>query len=99
MIYNGHYVRWTLKADGTHEYAHRAADGSWKKMEDVFSEYFVDGSLFCARWKNAGEDKEEQREWWEIESIQDGVMKWTALCSNADGTTYTEILEMHKVVE
>ena len=99
MISDGEYGRWTLKADGTHEYAHRAADGSWKKMNDVFSEYFVDGSLFCARWKNVGEGTEELREWREIESIQDGVMKWTALCSNADGTTYTEILEMHKVVE
>lgn len=68
-------------------------------MEDVFSEYFVDGNLFCARWKNVGEGTEELREWREIESIQDGVMKWTALRQNADGTTYTEILEMHKVVE
>lgn len=97
MISDGEYGRWTLKADGTHEYAHRAADGSWKKMNDVIAEYFVDGNLFCARWKNVGEGTEELREWWEIESIQDGVMKWTALRQNVDGTTYTETTELKKV--
>ena len=37
------------------------------------------------------------REWWEIESIEDGVMKWKALRQNADGTTYTATFEMKKI--
>ncbi len=40
---------------------------------------------------------EELREWWEIESISDGVMKWTALRQREDGTTYTATFEMTKV--
>jgi len=33
----------------------------------------------------------------EIESISDGVMKWTALRKKADGSTYTATFEMTKV--
>lgn len=32
--------------------------------------------------------------WWEIESIKDGVMKWTALRMREDGTTYTATFSM-----
>ena len=39
----------------------------------------------------------EQRQWWEIESIQNGVMKWKALNQDSDGSTYTETVEMTKV--
>ena len=46
-----------------------------------------------------GAGNEEHREWWEIESIEDGVMKWKALRKNADGTTYTATFEMSKVTE
>ena len=34
--------------------------------------------------------------WWEIESIKDGVMKWTALRMREDGTTYTATFSMTK---
>ena len=37
------------------------------------------------------------REWWEIESIKDGVMKGTALRMREDGTTYTATFQMTKV--
>jgi len=37
------------------------------------------------------------REWWEIESIEDGVMKWKALRQKEDGTTYTATFEMKKI--
>lgn len=32
--------------------------------------------------------------WWEIESIKDGVMKWTVLRMREDGTTYTATFSM-----
>ncbi len=65
--------------------------------DDEYANYFVDGILLCTRWKNAGEGQEENREWWEIESIKDGVMKWKALRMREDGTTYTATFEMIKV--
>lgn len=69
----------------------------WQLSNDAYSNYFVDGTLLCTRWKNNGEGKEENREWWEIESIEDGVMKWSALRKNPDGTTYTATFQMVKV--
>jgi hypothetical protein len=71
--------------DGTFNFF-RKVDGQWQISDD---DYFVDGYLLCTRRKNAGAGNEEHREWWEIESIEDGVMKWKALRQNADGTTYT----------
>ena len=65
--------------------------------EDVYSNYFVAGNLLCSRWKNVGEGKEEQREWWKIESLENGVMKMISKGQNADGTTYTDTFEMKKV--
>ena len=63
---------------------------------NTLNQYFVDGNLLCSRWINSGT---EYREWWEIESIEDGVMKWKALRQNADGTTFTSTFEMKKVTE
>jgi hypothetical protein len=60
------------------------------------ADYFVDGILLCTRWQHTA-DSEELREWWEIESIENGVMKWTALRMHEDGSTYTATFEMTKV--
>ena len=60
----------------------------------TLSQYFVDGSLLCTRWVIDGT---ENREWWEIASIADGVMNWTALRQREDGTTYTATFQMTKV--
>ena len=87
--------RWEFKADGTYVFSLKDGD-SWQVFEDEMSEYFVDGSLLCTRWQNTAESDEE-RDWWEIESIQDGKMKWTALRLDEDLTTHTETLELSKV--
>ena len=92
---DGENHRWEYLADGTFHY-HQNVDGQWIQSDDVLSDYFVDGNLLCTRWKNAGEGQEEHREWWEIESIENGVMKWTALRMREDGTTYTATFEMTK---
>ena len=92
-------VRWEIKDDGTYVYSRKVGDGDWETMVDLFNEYFADGYLFCARWKNADDGMGERRQWWEIESIQNGVMKWKALNQNADGGTYAETAELKRVVE
>ena len=88
---------WEFKADGTYVFSMKNPDGQWIPTEDDYSYYFVAGRLLCTRWKNAGEGKEETREWWEIDSIENGVMRWSALCQNDDGSTYTATFEMTKV--
>lgn len=93
---DGQPHRWDFKADGTFRFYLKVND-EWQLSDDAFSDYFVDGPLLCTRWKNNGENTVENREWWEIESIEGDVMKWTALRQKADGTTYTATYQMSKV--
>ncbi|MBQ3630162.1 MAG: hypothetical protein II826_11195 [Prevotella sp.] len=92
---DGELHRWEYKANGTYVYYSKEND-EWKAGNDVMADYFVDGILLCTRWKKTI-DSNELREWWEIESIKDGVMKWKALRMRDDGTTYTATFEMTKV--
>lgn len=94
---DGELHRWEYFADGTYIYYHLDADSNWVAQASELSEYFVDGTLLCTRWKNSGEGEVENREWWEIASITGGVMKWTALRQRDDGTTYTATFQMTKV--
>lgn len=92
---DGELHRWEYKANGTYVYYSKEND-EWKASNDVMADYFVDGILLCTRWKKTI-DSNELREWWEIESIKDGVMKWKALRMRENGTTYTATFEMTKV--
>ena len=95
---DGENHRWEYLLDGTFNFF-RKVDGQWQISDDAYAKYFVAGNLLCTRWKNAGIGNEENREWWEIESIKDGVMKWKALRQKEDGSTYTATFEMKKVTE
>ena len=91
---DGETHRWEYKADGTYVYYSQNEEGEWVPSGDEISEYFVDGTLLCTRW---GNNEQENREWWEIASIKDGVMKWKALREKEDRSTYTATFEMKKV--
>jgi len=93
---DGQVHRWEYKADGTYPYYRQNEGGEWIADVNTMAEYFVDGTLLCSRWKNVGDDT-EKRESWEIASIENGKMKWTALRQNADGSTYTTTFEMTRV--
>ena len=67
---DGENHRWEFMADGTFRYYNRV-DGAWKLSDDDYANYFVDGPLLCTRWKNTGLSQVENREWWEIEGIND----------------------------
>jgi hypothetical protein len=94
---DGELHRWEYKTDGTYVYYRQTEDGQGVSDVNSFSEYFVDGNLLCTRWMNNGEGQVENREWWEIASIKDGVMLWTALRAHDDGTTYVANFSMTKV--
>ena len=91
------YHRWEYLGDGHYNFYLKTGEGQWVMMEDEFSEYFVDGRLLCTRWKNAGEGTVENREWWEIRSIENDTMIWTALRQNELGEQYVESFAMNKV--
>ena len=93
---DGELHRWQYKADGTYVYYRQNEKGEWVADVNSMGEYFVDGVLLCARWKNIGSDK-EYRESWEIASIENNTMKWTAIRERADGSTYTADFSMMRV--
>jgi len=74
---DGELHRWEYLADGTYKYYCLNEQHEWEEKESIFNDYFVDGYLLCTRWKNS-EEEQENREWWEIESINADSMKWIA---------------------
>ena len=87
---DGETHRWEYKGDGTYIY-YNFVDGEWEASET--NKYFMDGTLLCTRWKDGDT---ENREWWEVESIKDNVMKWTAYRIDESGKPYTATFEMTK---
>ncbi len=68
--------------------------GTWEgRVSSSEGSAHDDGELH--RWKNPGQP--EMRESWEIDSIENGVMKWKALRTREDKTTYTATFQMTKV--
>lgn len=91
--------RWEFKADGTYVY-YCCDEGQWTVSADTKNEYFVDGTLICTRWTDpVNYPGQELREWWEITSIENGVMTWKALREKEDGTTYVVTFTMQRVEE
>jgi len=88
--------RWQYNADGTYVYYNKDGNNWIPNPTNTLNEYFVDGNMLCMRWINNGV---EYRERWEIASIANGVMNWTALRKKADGTVYTATFSMTKVEE
>ena len=94
--YNDANARLEFFADGIYNYWRKNNAGEWEAVTNrEFQNYFVDGTLLATRWKNIGED--ELREWWEIASIANGQMQWTALRQNPDGTTVQQGMKWVKV--
>ena len=91
------YHRWEYLEDGHYNFYRKVGEDQWVKVDDEFAEYFVDGRLLCTRWKNAGAGTVENREWWEIRSIENDAMIWTALRQNELGEQYVESFTMYKV--
>ena len=92
---DGELHRWEYRDDGTYVY-YRLVKGKWVPAGDPISRYYVDGTLLATRWQSEG-DKQENREWWEIESIEDGVMNWSALRIGEDGAPYAASFSMTRV--
>ena len=86
--FNDDNARLEFLADGTYNFYRRSDAGVWNLVPRERNEYFVDGNLLCTRWQAAGE--EMSYEWWEIASVEEGQMRWTALRQNADGTTFQQ---------
>lgn len=94
---DGEPHRWEYLSNGKYIYYRLDDNGQWTSDVNELAQYFVDGTLLCTRWLNSGEGEVEHREWWEIASIENGIMNWTALRFREDGSTYTATFSMTKV--
>ncbi|MBP3850654.1 MAG: hypothetical protein J6E43_07550 [Prevotella sp.] len=82
--------------DGTYRYYQKNDRGEWElKAGQEVSEYNVDGDWLATRWQEKG--GEMNYEWWDIDEIQDGQMKWSALRVREDGTRFTTTFTWKKV--
>ena len=88
-------ARIEYKADGTYTY-YKKVDGEWQPLADVIDEWNVDGDWLATRWQNKGSDVMNY-EWWDIDYIKDGMMKWSALREKEDGTRFTTTFTWKKV--
>ena len=94
--YNDDNARLAFLADGTYRYYRKDDTGDWLLVStrDV-EEYFVDGDWLATRWQETG--GEMNYEWWDIDEIKDGQMKWSALREREDGTRFTTTFTWRKV--
>ncbi len=94
--YNDDNARLAFLADGTYRYYRKDDTGDWQLVStrDV-EEYFVDGDWLATRWQET--DGEMNYEWWDIDEIKDGQMKWSALREREDGTRFTTTFTWKKV--
>ena len=83
------------KADGTYTYYDKVGD-SWVPSKNAGNEYNVDGDWLATRWQPT-EGADYEYEWWDIDEITDGTMKWSALREKGDKTRYTTTFTWKKV--
>lgn len=94
--YGDAHHRIHYKADGTYEYF-SLEDGQWVALEDEFEEWNVDGDWLATRWQNKDSDVVNY-EWWDIDYIKDGIMKWSALREDAKtGKRFTTTFTWKKI--
>ena len=83
------------RADGTYTY-YNNIENSWVPSDNVDNEYNVDGDWIATRWRpTAGADYEY--EWWDIDEILDGTMKWSALREKESGERFATTFTWKKI--
>lgn len=88
-------ARIEYKADGSYVYYTKEDDG-WAVSKNADNEYNVDGDWLATRWRpEPGRDY--NYEWWDIDEIKDGTMKWSALRKKEDGSLFNTTFTWKKV--
>ncbi|MBQ0047202.1 MAG: hypothetical protein KBT33_06765 [Prevotellaceae bacterium] len=93
--YGNAEARIEYRADGTYTYYKKEGD-YWVPSSNVDNEYNVDGDWLATRWRSEA-GKDYNYEWWDIDYIKDGTMKWSALREKEDGSRFTTTFTWKKV--
>ena len=89
--------RMEFKQDGSYVY-YNFESGNWVPSADVDNVFVVDGDWLACKWRpQAGADFEYER--WDIDSIKDGSMVWSAIREKEDGMRYTTTFTWKRVIE
>lgn len=86
--FNDTNARLEFLTDGTYRFYRKNDAWEWILVPRELNEYFVEGNFLATRWQSAGEPI--AYEWWEIASLSDDQMLWTALRQNADGSAFQQ---------
>ena len=84
-----------FRADGEYTY-YVKKDGKWVPSANVDNEYNVHGDWLATRWRPES-GKDFNYEWWDIDYIKDGLMKWSAIREKEDGTRFVTTITWKKV--
>lgn len=96
QTHNDDNARLEFFPDGSYDFYRKNVAGEWELVTDrVLNEFFVDGKFLATRWESAGQPMEY--EYWEIESIDDNGMKWSALRQLPDGLRYLQGVRWKKI--
>lgn len=71
-------------------------NGRWVPSSNVDNEYNVHGDWLATRWRPEY-GKDYNYEWWDIDYIKDGIMKWSALRENENGERYVATFTWRKL--
>lgn len=83
------------KADGTYTYYNKEGE-IWVPSANVDNEYIVDGDWLATRWRPEA-DEDFNYEWWDIDYIKNGEMKWSAVREREDGSRFNTTFTWKKV--
>lgn len=96
QTHNDDNARLKFLPDGSYKYYRKNGANEWELITyREISEYFVEGNLLATRWKEP--DKPMEYEYWEIESIDNGQMKWSGLRQLYDGARFRQSVKWEKV--
>lgn len=85
------------KRDGSYTYYSWDEElEQWLPSEDSYDEWNVDGDWLATRWQNHG-SQVMNYEWWDIEYIKDGEMKWSALRVRTNGERFETTFTWRKI--
>lgn len=96
QTHNDDNARLEFLLDGSYKYYRKNNADEWELVTSrEVSDFFVDGCFLGTRWQETGESMEY--EYWEIESLDSDLMKWSALRQLPDGLRYRQGVKWKKV--
>ena len=93
--YGNEEHRWEFYLGGKYHYYTKDADGEWF-VDNSMNEYYVRGDWLNFRWRQT-DNPECFFESWDITSLDENAMVWSALREREDGSTFVNTFELKRI--